>query len=70
MVLLDMMDLVLQRLEKLQADLAMIDPAEQNDAADAVADMAVLVRDMLNAASLGRPPASAHAGPFGLRAAG
>jgi hypothetical protein len=66
----DMMALVLQRLEKLQADLALIDPAEQNDAADAVADMAVLVRDMLSEASLGRAPATVRTQPFALQAAG
>ena len=66
----DMMALVLQRLEKLQADLALIDPAEQNDAADAVANMAVLVRDMLSEASLGRPPVAVRPQSFALHAVG
>ena len=66
----DMMSLVLQRLEKLQAALALIDPVDQNDAADAVADMAVLVREMLTEASLGRVPSSASYQPATLRVAG
>ena len=65
----DMMSLVLQRLEKLQADLALIDPAERNDAADAIADMAVLVRDMLSEASLGRAPSRSRSHPLTLHAA-
>ena len=64
------MSLVLQRLEKLQADLALIDPAERNDAADAIADMAVLVRDMLSEASLGRAPSRSWARPPTPRVAG
>ena len=66
----DMMSLVLQRLEKLQADLALIDPAEQSDAADAIADMAVLVRDMLAEASLGRAPSTSRLELPLMRAAG
>ncbi len=65
-----MMALVLQRLEKLQADLARIDPADQHDAAEAVADMAVLVRDMLAQARVGLAPSTARFQRTALQATG
>ncbi|MDK9697369.1 MAG: hypothetical protein OEL76_13360 [Siculibacillus sp.] len=42
-----MLPLVLRRLEALEADLAAIDPSAEADAADRIASMAVVLRDVL-----------------------
>ena len=49
-----MMDMVLERLQTLEAELAAIDPSHELDVADMVASMASALRDTLACAAVGQ----------------